>query len=102
MKHVESYQIIDHGIEHSQFFQGCGTSFTEFTDCATGIGATYYEALDDALEMLAQSGEWDVEALGKWIKADLGLPVDQAFPEDGECVPDGWDENYWHVSIRVK
>ena len=60
MKAIKAYEIIDHGVEHSSYFQGCGTSFTEFSDVATGIGDNAAEALEECLEQLAQ-GCWIVE-----------------------------------------
>ena len=62
MKPVIEYTIVDHGIEHCQYFQGEGTSYTEFTDCATGIGDSAYEAMEDALENLAQ-GDWNISTI---------------------------------------
>ena len=55
-KKITDFEILDHGIDHSQYFQGCGTSFTEFTDVATGIGSSQREAFDNALEQLASMG----------------------------------------------
>ncbi len=57
-KRIGAFEIIDHGVDHSQYFQGCGTSGTSYTDVATGIGHTPREALEDALEQLASAG-WD-------------------------------------------
>ncbi len=45
-KPIAEFEIVDHGIEHEQYFQGCGVSLTEFTDVATGIGNDAEEALD--------------------------------------------------------
>jgi hypothetical protein len=50
------YQIVDHGIDHAQYFRGCGTSYTEFDECVTGCGSSGLEALDDAMEQMAMSG----------------------------------------------
>ncbi len=61
-KRIEAFEVIDHGIEHSQYFQGCGVSHTRYTDVATGIGDTPSEALDDALEQLASAG-YDVSRI---------------------------------------
>lgn len=49
MKRILDYSITDHGVEHSQYFQGDGISFTEYTDCATGCGNSAWNALEDAL-----------------------------------------------------
>jgi hypothetical protein len=59
-KTAVAFEIVNHGIQHSQYFQGCGTTFTDYTDVATGIGDDYNEALNDALENLAQMG-WNVD-----------------------------------------
>ena len=53
---ILDFEIIDHGVEHEQYFQGCGVAFTKFDDCATGIGDSLYEALEDAAEQLATQG----------------------------------------------
>ena len=62
MKPVLSFQIIDHGIDHAQYFQGCGISYTDFEDVSTGCGDNPKEALDDALDGLAQS-DWDTSTI---------------------------------------
>lgn len=51
---VTEWQILDHGREHEQYFQGCGTAFTKYEHVATGIGDDAREALDDATESVAQ------------------------------------------------
>lgn len=91
MKKVNNYQVLDHGVEGSQYFQGCGVSGTEYISVATGIGDTPHEALEDALEQLACM-DWDVEG----IKNDLSEESD--IPEDAE------EESELHhfVSVRVK
>lgn len=118
-----AFEIVDHGIESSQYFQGCGTTFTDYTDVATGIGDDFKEALDDALESLAQAG-WNV---------DIVVP-DEDMGRDGDSVSGrqeqeyeqekGWkddeddnddddddegfdemfdgDERHYHVSVRVR
>ena len=98
MKTINEYEIINHGICHSDYFQGCGTAFTEFIDVATGIGNSEQEALDDALEILAQ-GDWDVEdALENENGCQLYLDYNRADETDivspiVEEYGDG-DENY--------
>lgn len=62
MNKILDYSITDHGVEHCQYFQGDGISFTEYTDCATGCGNSAYDALEDALEQLASNG-WDTETI---------------------------------------
>lgn len=91
MKKVIDYQILDHGVEGSQYFQGCGTYGTDYTDVCTGIGDSAHEALEDALEQAATS-DWDVES----ITNDLSKKI--TVPEDAE------EESELHhfVSIRLK
>jgi hypothetical protein len=88
-KQVQAYEILDHGIDYSQYFPGCGTSLTEFTDVATGIGSNYAEALDDALESLAQN-DWDTST------------IEPEEHDDTEVTEEHGDEAYYYVSIRVK
>lgn len=107
-KQVTAFELIDHGIEHSQYFQGCGISFTSFDDVATGIGDNPAEAIEDALESLAQQG-WDVDTLDKSILEDEGWKSFPITPSVFEEYPFDYDDErndpcevYYHVSIRVK
>lgn len=59
MKKIDEYSITDHGIEGSQYFQG--HSVGDWNDCATGCGSNPYDALEDALESLAQN-DWNTES----------------------------------------
>jgi len=105
MQRVTEYELINHGIEHSQYFQGCRVASTLYRHVVTGIGNNPAEAIDDCLEQVA-TGEpsVDTEALEKRILADGGW---EFFPEtpalcDGcepDCNCDGCELNYY-VSIR--
>jgi hypothetical protein len=86
MKTVEKYEIIDHGVENSDYFQGCGVSFTEFDSVYTGIGDTPAEALDDALDQA--SYEYNTESIANNLSDDSELPDDS--------------EMHHFVSIRLK
>jgi hypothetical protein len=90
MKNVEKYEIIDHGVENSDYFQGCGVSFTEFESVYTGTGDTPAEALDDALGQA--SCEYNTEAISN------NLSDDSELSEDMEEV----SEIHHFVSIRLK
>ncbi len=77
MKTITDHQLLDHGVEHAQYFQGCGTAFTEFDDVSTGCGHTFKEALDDCLDMLAQM-DWDTEPFCKVVEQEYShVPEDQ-------------------------
>ena len=90
-KQLGDWQWIDHGIEHEQYFQGCGVSFTEFTDCYTGIGASAQEAADDAAEQAAMSG-WNVDCL----ENDISQHNAAVYVKEDEY--DLW----YYVSLRVR
>jgi hypothetical protein len=91
MKTIKEYNIVDHGIEHEQYFQGHGIAMTEYSDCATGCGNNSVEAFEDALDSLAQNG-WDVSAI-----------PENAAQKSEEDVSDGYnEEHYYYVSIDVK
>lgn len=94
MKPITGHQILDHGVEGEQYFQGCGVSFTEYTDVATGIGDSAHEALEDALEQLAMN-DWDVESITNTLSE-----VDDV-PETAEDSDESSDMHHY-VSIRVK
>jgi len=53
---VGAMELIDHGITGSQYFQGCGTAFTQYDHVATGCGDNFAEALNDAVDMMASYG----------------------------------------------
>ena len=89
---IASYEVVDHGIENSQYFQGCGVCFTSYTDVVTGIGNDFAEALEDALESAAQNGV-DVDDIEAEIKHDMGEYPTDSVPEDAE-------DCYYYVSLR--
>lgn len=98
---ITSYQILRHGVEHSQYFQGCGTSFTSFDNADTGIGDTEKEAFEDALECIAMSESFEAGEIERlesenteWDSRDVQtvLGASDEDMEDSEC--------HWHVSIR--
>ena len=96
-KTVSAYELIDHGIDASQYFQGCGTAFTRFSRVVTGCGDNPAEAIEDALEQIACGEDSvDVDALEAQILADEGW---REFPTS-PSVTDNSDELYYYVSIR--
>lgn len=99
MNKVKSFELIDHGIEHSQYFQGCGTAFTDFDHVVTGIGDNPSEAIDDCLEQIASGeGDIDTEDLKRRI---LESESWKEFPVEPQVEDSGEDSELWyHVSIR--
>ncbi len=86
MKKILEYEIVDHGVEHEQYFQGCGVVFTKFDDVATGLGNSPREALENALEDLIQCGYEISEDLENEVKVssdvdEVALVRNQHRPE---------------------
>jgi hypothetical protein len=101
-KHVRNFEIVDHGPEHSQYFQGCGVSGTKYDDVVTGIGNTPAEALSDALDSLAQNGWEDLDQIEAWdgwcsrrLDYDVHNTCDIDLDDHAEC------EVYYFVSVQV-
>jgi hypothetical protein len=106
MKRVNDYELRDHGITSPCYFQGCGTAFTKYTDCVTGVGDNPAEAIDDALESLAMASDYDAEELEARILADEEWnefpptpSVALEFPAEDEDNPEDCAELYYYVSI---
>lgn len=93
---IVDYEIINHGYYHSQYFQGCGTAFTDFDWCSTGIGMNAKDAYEDAVEQIAMSG-FDVNHLPtrpRGINKKDKIPVKFLREEENEI--------WYYVSIRIK
>jgi len=99
-KPIVEFEVVDHGIDHEQYFQGCGVAFTEFEDVVTGIGDNPAEAIDDALEQLAMN-DWDVDGMEKRI-LEQELPGKRKLPVKPRVLARHGDEAHYYVSIRVK
>lgn len=75
MRRITKFAIREHGLKNEQYFEGCGTSFTEFQESHTGIGHSMYDALEDALEMAAQNG-WDTDCVENTLSKEILVPED--------------------------
>ena len=111
MKTITGFEVIDHGIDGSQYFQGCGVAYTDFDHVVTGCGQNAREAWEDALEQLA-CDEWDVatvensgdgqEYMSEKAEAfSVASYLAKQGEGDGESVPEDC-ELYYYLSIRVK
>lgn len=97
MKKIKEFEIVDHGCDHSQYFQGCGTAFTRFDMCYTGAGDNAKAAYEDAIEQIYSSGEYDGDSLPKrprGIRKSDKVPYEYMKHEENEI--------YWYVSIRLR
>lgn len=97
---ITDFQVVDHGIDNSQYFQGCGVALTKYEHVVTGCGDHFDEAIDDALEQIAigTSGLIDFPSLEQAIKDDLGIKT-VSWPSD-TVVPEDTEGTYYYVSIR--
>ena len=107
MKTIAAYEIIYHGVDWADYFPGCGLAHTEYADVATGIGNSDREALEDALDQLAQNG-WDTDSNAE-LSAELltASDVDQVQEAIDEYREDDGDDDdgetpLVHVSVRVR
>jgi hypothetical protein len=91
---MATYEIVDHGWDNSQYFQGCGTAYTDFDHVVTGVGDNAKTAYNDAVEQVYMA-EVHAEAVR------LHLPTRPHGIRARDKVPAGAnDECYWYVSIR--
>lgn len=97
---IAAFELVDHGIEHESYFQGCGVAFTEYETCATGMGDNPAEAIDDALEQLACMG-WETEGMGARI-LEQELPGNRVLPTKPHVLAKHGDEAHYYLSIRVR
>jgi len=91
---MAKYEIIDHGWDNSQYFQGCGTAYTDFDNVVTGVGDNAKKAYCDAVEQM-----WMIESNADMVRLHLptrpyGIRAKNKVPA---CAN---DECYWYVSIR--
>lgn len=87
------YEIINHGYEHSQYFQGCGTYGTYFDFSVTGCGMNAKEAYEDAAKQVAMAGhKINLPIRPHGINAKDKVPARLAEEE--------YNEVYFYVSIR--
>jgi hypothetical protein len=109
-------EITDYGVVHVQYFQGHGVSHTRWGESSLGAGCDIAEALDDAVECLAQSVDDGLarDLLVKLIEADPNyakarrnssqysvqeyLNTNDGLTEDGEVPEDC--ELYYYVGLR--
>jgi hypothetical protein len=89
---ISDFEIVYHGIDFPDYFQGCGVSGTEFDHVATGIGNTPREAIDDCLEQIATSTEnLDTDTLDRILDGFLSdVPGNQ---RDRDFVSEHIDEH---------
>jgi hypothetical protein len=100
------------GVEYPDYFQGYGLGpSSKYTNCTYGIGDTEEEALEDCMEMMAQSAGFDFDenverrirkAYGKvdgdtTVAEYLGLDDDGDEDDDSD---DCYESAFFHVGIK--
>ena len=88
------FEIINHGYEHAQYFQGQGTAFTDYDIAVTGCGMNEKEAYEEAVEQVYQindqADKLHLPKRPRGINAKNRVPA-RLMGEDSEY--------YWYVSI---
>jgi hypothetical protein len=93
------FEIVDHGVEDGQYFQGCGTAFTPWNNVVTGVGESAMDAYNDAIMLIDQTedSEGILEVLPsepEWLSDEITVPV--SIDDDNLG-----DSEMWHrVSVR--
>lgn len=97
------YCIEDGGIDHSQYWPGVSAYGTDWDEAYTGIGSTLREAIDDVLEISAQSGVY-IESMSTIPDGELhGFTTEQLDsplhdPTD-ECQEDNENCEHHHYAV---
>ena len=82
---IKTWEIIDHGVDHSQYFPGCGVSFSDFEEAITGSGSSQKEALTDAISQLSEGYSVPQELLNKVAEAkgedEVLAKIEENLPE---------------------
>jgi hypothetical protein len=99
MKKAIKYKIINHGYDHSQYFQGQGTAYTEYDMAFTGIGDNAKEAYNDALDQV-YGADIDQISLDILPTRPRGIRVTDKVPDRYHEAD--YDEYHWYVSILIK
>lgn len=93
---IVDFELISHGFEHPDYFQGCGVMCTPFASVVTGCGNTEKEAFEDAIEQIACEGIEGFEAIKEEANSEgLGETIQDQGPDAKE-----YDQNYFYFSIR--
>jgi len=93
------YEIINHGMDNSQYFQGCGTAFSGFNSCVTGCGSDAVEAYEDAVDQVWQTCTTKDAGALKLPTRPRGYGITRRDRVPARLM-DQDSDMYWYVSIR--
>jgi len=103
---ITEFEVVDHGFDGPQYFQGFGVIASTFDHVAIGNGDTFAEAIEDALESMAQCDECtgvDFDLLEMQIAmSGFGTVTDGSVHwNESESASDKYPgEDSYYVSIR--
>lgn len=97
LKKITEYEVISHGFDQPDYFQGCGIALTDFTFVVTGVGGNEQQAYEDALEQLAMD-DWDIDELEQHTK-EYDTQEQEYTEEELEQMD---NIPYYYLSIRVR
>lgn len=101
MKKISDYEILDHGIDRYDYFPGCGIALTGFDFIVTGSGSNFMEAIEDALDQLAEC-DYDTTS-NKELNKDVNTLKSKNNISVLDCNnSEACDDFYYYVSIRIK
>jgi len=96
-------EVVDLGVQVADYFQGFGVSFTPFSDCVVGNGNSPREALEDALEQIANNGV-DTTEMEQEIRKTYPDFYEAAGSQTVEEISADWNEDgtdrYYYIGIR--
>ena len=91
---VGKFEMIDHGLEYSQYFLGEGAAFTQYNFTVTGVGCDIEDAIEDCLDQIGECDFYTHDLVYR-IQEHEGWDTFPATPKAGSDP----DERY-RVSIR--
>lgn len=106
MRQIADYRIDRYGLQSASYWQGAGTACTTWREVATGIGETEFEALEDALESLAQQ-DWETAQIENTLDDEVTVTdiLREEYPNEFADDDDNNEfgaETYYYVVVYVK
>ena len=89
---MEKYEVVDHGVDHAQYFRGQGIVGTDFDFSFVGAGYSAHAALQDAIDQAA-SATLAIDHIKNTLSKEVPAELENQ-PEDGEL--------HYYVSLLLK
>lgn len=91
------YEVVDLGVRYPDYFQGFECSYTPFDNATYGIGDSFNEALDDALEQVFMG---DLNEYEKQLFSYLEAQETLSEKDDIHIEENEENDGYYHVGVR--